>query len=1088
MDESGAFDKDGNDEQATRSDTPVSTAGPSFTDNVPSSPVNIAGPSFTDNVPSSLVNTVGPSVSTTNAFEEHLFQRFSLFKNASAFPHVLNVSLIQDTRIFGNAYDDEDVEEDVDMNNVASSYKAPDDSFTKFLKDHPQDQVIGKTSTKWVFRNKKDEKGIVVKNKARLVAQGYTQEEVIDYDEVFAPVARIEAIRLFLAYASFKDFVVYQMDVKSAFLYGKTEEEVYVCQPPGFEDPNFPDKVYKVYVDDIIFGSTKKELNTEFEKLMHDKFQMSSMGELSFFLGLQVQQKSDGIFLSQDKYAAEILKKFNFVSVKTASTPMEPNKALIKDEEAEEVDVHLYRSMIGSLMYLTTSRHDITFAVCTCARDSPFHLEAFSDSDYAEASLDRKSITGEYVAAANCCGQVLWIQNQMLDYGFNFMNTKIYIDNESTIFIVKNPVFHSKTKHIEIRHHLIRDSHEKKLVQVIKIHIDQNVADLLTKAFDVNRLVMRLSIRSWVTEWKGLPLLLLGSGPRCQDTILGDVDAQTWFKIASIKSNDLPLSRVNILGSGEDKNGEMEITATIDGRFKTVTEASIRRHLNLEDSDGIPTLPNAEFFEQLAFMGPKKTALEQFSSNIATAIICLATNRTFNFSKMIFDGMMKNLDIESHHTPTSAPSTSQPPTSTPSLQTTHDAEEPATMPHDSPLPRVQSLRSDEGSLTLNELMVLYTLLSKKVESLESDLHGEKGEKEISTANASVSTANAIPEVKDESVPKKTKKQLEQERLGHEEDIRLQEQINKEERQRIARDAEIAKQLQEEIDTARQEQEVIAEANPTHDIDWRDPAVLRYHALQNRSFSIAEVRKNMCMYLKNQGGYKQSHFKGMSFEDVRLIFERVWDQNHTFVPKDSKIEKEVMKRPGFDLQQESIKKNDNSIKPTRGTRKKTLARKRAGGKDSEESVKKQKLEDDTEKEELKAYLDIVPGEEFAMEVESLATKYPIVDWKTHILIENFMYYQIIRADGSSKNYKIFSEMLDDFDRQDVMDLHRLVEERYVTTSPEGYYLMLWGDLKTLFEPDEEDEVRRKQHRYNLISWRLFDSCGIHILLMDNGIAI
>ncbi|GJY75235.1 putative ribonuclease H-like domain-containing protein, partial [Tanacetum coccineum] len=220
-----------------------------------------------------------------------------------------------------------------------------------------------------------------LRNKARLVAQGYTQEEGIDYDEVFAPVARIEAIRLFLAYASFMGFIVYQMDVKSAFLYGTIEEEVYVCQPPGFEDPQFPDKVYKVekalyglhqaprawyetlstyliengfrrgtidktlfikkdkgdillvqvYVDDIIFGSTKKSLCDEFEGLMHKRFQMSSMGELTFFLGLQVQQKEDGIFISQDKYVAEILKKFDFATVKTAITPIETNKALVKD-------------------------------------------------------------------------------------------------------------------------------------------------------------------------------------------------------------------------------------------------------------------------------------------------------------------------------------------------------------------------------------------------------------------------------------------------------------------------------------------------------------------------------------------------------------------------------------------------------------------------------------------------------------------------------------------------------------------------------------------------------------------------------------
>ncbi|GJS74564.1 retrovirus-related pol polyprotein from transposon TNT 1-94 [Tanacetum coccineum] len=230
-----------------------------------------------------------------------------------------------------------------------------------------------------VYRNKKDDRGIMVRNKARLVAQGYTQEVGINYDEVFSPVARIEAIRLFLAYASFMGFIVYQMDVKSAFVYGTIEEEVYVCQPPSFEDPQFPDKVYK--------------------------------------------QKDDGIFISQDKYMVNILKKFKFATVKTASTPTETNKALLKDEEAADVDIYLYRSMIRSLMYLTASRPDIMFAVCACVRfqvtpkvphlhavkrifrylkgqpklglwyprDSEFDLEAFSDSDYA-ASLDRKFV------------------------------------------------------------------------------------------------------------------------------------------------------------------------------------------------------------------------------------------------------------------------------------------------------------------------------------------------------------------------------------------------------------------------------------------------------------------------------------------------------------------------------------------------------------------------------------------------------------------------------------------------------------------------------------------------------------------------
>nr|GEX25916.1 ribonuclease H-like domain-containing protein [Tanacetum cinerariifolium]GEY59587.1 ribonuclease H-like domain-containing protein [Tanacetum cinerariifolium] len=187
-----------------------------------SSPISTAGPSFVNAASQIPLNAAGHSVST-NAFEEHSFERFSYFKNAFSLPHVPMVTPIDDTGIFGNAYDDDVLEEEVDMNNVDSSYAISE-----------------------ATKNKKDERGIVIKNKARLVAQGHTQEEGIDYDEVFAPLARFEAIRLFLAYASFKDFVVYQMNVKSAFLYEKIKEEVYVCQSPGFEDPNFPDKVYKV--------------------------------------------------------------------------------------------------------------------------------------------------------------------------------------------------------------------------------------------------------------------------------------------------------------------------------------------------------------------------------------------------------------------------------------------------------------------------------------------------------------------------------------------------------------------------------------------------------------------------------------------------------------------------------------------------------------------------------------------------------------------------------------------------------------------------------------------------------------------------
>ncbi|GJY77929.1 putative ribonuclease H-like domain-containing protein [Tanacetum coccineum] len=581
--------------------------------------------------------------------------------------------------------------------------------------------------TKWVSRNKKDERGIVIRNKARLVAQGYTQEEGIDYDEVFAPVARIEAIRLFLAYASFKDFVVYQMDVKRAFLYGKIEKEVYACQPPrawyetlstyllenGFQRGTIDKTLFikkvkgdillvQVYVDDIIFGSTKKSLCTEFEKLMHKKFQMSSISELTLFLGLQVTQKDDIIFISQDKYVDEILKKFGFSTVKTASTPMETSKPLMKDENAEDVDVHLYRSMIGSLMYLTSSRPDIMFVVCACARfqvtpkvlhlhavkrifrylkgqpklglwypkDSPFDLEAYTDSDYAGASLDRKSTTGgcqflgsrliswqckkqtvvanstteaEYVAASNCYGQVLWIQNQLLDYGYNFMNTKIFIDNESTICIVKNPVFHSKTKHIEIRHHFIRDSYEKRLIQVIKIHTDHNVADLLTKAFDVSRfqyLIVKWSAKAAKDEIEVKTgnskvnaaehyLVLLGEKHADFDEIVNFLNASP-IRYALTVSPTIYVSYIEQFWSTAKikiVNNERQLRAKVDGKKIVISESPVRRDLQFNDKD-----EHAEYDESNTYV------LERFNTTAGNPVKKILLKLNLSDHRILKDG------------------------------------------------------------------------------------------------------------------------------------------------------------------------------------------------------------------------------------------------------------------------------------------------------------------------------------------------------------------------------------------------------------------------------------------------------------------
>ncbi|GJZ13969.1 putative ribonuclease H-like domain-containing protein [Tanacetum coccineum] len=406
-----------------------------------------------------------------------------------------NMSALEDYSIFDSSIDDEDDGAEADINNLDTTIQVSSIPTTRIHKDHPLDQeelkkvIHALKDPSWIkamqeehlqFKNKKDEMGIVIRNKVRLVAQGYTQEEGIDYDEVFAHFARIEAIRLFLAYASFKDFMVYQMDVKSVFLFGKIEEEVYVCQPLGFEDPDFPDRVYKF--KKALYGlhqAPRAWYETFSTYLLDNGFQRGKIDKTLFIkrqkdevyrrtfslLRFTMMQKKDGIFISQDKYVEEILKKFGFTKVKTASTPMETQKPLLKDEDGEEVDVHMYRSMIGSLMYLTSSRLDIMFAVCACARyqvnpkvshlhavkrifrylkgqpklglwypkDSPFDLVAYTDSDYARASLDRKSTTGgcqflgcrliswqckkqtvvanstteaEYVAASSCCRQV----------------------------------------------------------------------------------------------------------------------------------------------------------------------------------------------------------------------------------------------------------------------------------------------------------------------------------------------------------------------------------------------------------------------------------------------------------------------------------------------------------------------------------------------------------------------------------------------------------------------------------------------------------------------------------------------------------
>ncbi|GKD42305.1 retrovirus-related pol polyprotein from transposon TNT 1-94 [Tanacetum coccineum] len=325
--------------------------------------------------------------------------------------------------------------------------------------------------SKWVFKNKKDEHGTTTKNKARLVAQGYSQEQGIDYDGTFAPVTRMEAIRIFLAFYTYMNFKVYQMDVKSAFLNGELKEEVYVKQPPGFESSEFPD--YK------------------FEKLMTKKFEMSMMGEITYFLGLQIKQDDKGISICQEQYTRNLLKKYEISDSSSVKTPMVPPNNLCLDLDGKLVNETSYRGMIRSLMYLTTTRPDIQFYTVLSARyqSSPkeshliavkrilrylkgtptlglyypkcsgFDLKGYLDSDYAGCNMDRKStsVEAEYVTAAGCCASILWMKSQLSDYDIHFKMVPIFCDNTSAFAISNNQVLHSRTKHIDVRYHFIRD-------------------------------------------------------------------------------------------------------------------------------------------------------------------------------------------------------------------------------------------------------------------------------------------------------------------------------------------------------------------------------------------------------------------------------------------------------------------------------------------------------------------------------------------------------------------------------------------------------------------------------------------------------
>ncbi|GJY04726.1 ribonuclease H-like domain-containing protein, partial [Tanacetum coccineum] len=918
-------------------------------------------------------------------------------------------------------------------------------------------------------------------------------------------------IRLFLAYASFKDFAVYQMDVKSAFLYGKIKEEVYVFHPPGFEDPDFPDRVYKV--EKALCGVPKKKLCTEFEKIMHKKFQMSSMGELTFFLGLfQVNPKVSHLYVVK----------------------------------------RIFRYLKGQpklgLWY---------------PKDSPFDLVAYTDSDYAGASLDRKSIRGGCQFLG--CRLISWqCKKQTVVANYTTEAEYIYIDNESTICIVKNPVFHSKTKHIEIRHHFIRDSNEKKLIQMIKIHTDKNVADLLTKAFDkeigVNAGDSKLMLLEKVNAARHNLLLLVVK------TVNGEVQLQALVdgkKVTIIETSQLALMgyekpsqkltfykalfspqwkflihtspamlRLNMVKNVDcsvkflmyprfvqvflDKQiGDMSthdeifvtpshtkkvfgnMQALVDGKKVIITETSVRRDLQLEDAEGIECLPNADIFEQLALMGISlkvwplqqrvldlentKTAQAQEISSLKLRVKRLEKkggSRTHKLKRLFkvsrsakvvsskdeglgdqedaFKQGRKIDDIEQDADVTLVDVTQG---------RYDDAQMFDTYVFNSEEVFVaeKSEKVVEEVVSTAEVSAAATITTEEITLAQALAEFRSAKPKVvvqepvqSTTTTSPST---IPKAKSitfrdpgESTTRTTLTPIPSniKDKGKAKMIKPEKPLKKKEKIRLNEELAFKLQAEEEEQArlAREKVEKVEEAN----ISWDNVQAMikanrllaeRFQAREQEEFTdkekarlfveLLEKRKKHFAALRAQEKRNKPPTKAQN-KKIQKLFDKAMTRVNMFVDMDTELVKEISKKAEAEMSQESSSK-------------------RAGEELEQEIAKKQKMEDYKEKENLKQCFEIVQDNEVAINAIPLATKPAIiVDYKIHRKGKQG-YYEIMRADGSSKIY---------------------------------YYLVSWSKAltKKIWKLYGKDLIWRNLQGKKVLLLRLYDSCGIHFVRFED----
>nr|GEW26144.1 copia protein [Tanacetum cinerariifolium] len=714
-----------------------------------------------------------------------------------------------------------------------------------------------------ILKNKKDERGIVIRNKARLVAQGHTQEEGIDYNEVFAPVVRIEAIILFLAYASFMGFTVYQMDVKSAFFYGTIDEEV------------------------------------EFKALMHEKFQMSAMGELNFFLGLQVLQKEDGIFLSQDKHQV---------------TPKECHMHVFK---------RIFRYLKGHpklrLWYPKESAFDLTIV----------------------ATLTTEA---EYIAVASCCGQVLWIQNQLLDYGFFIIAVQTPGSGISILLAVGTPSTGNGNLYCQWE-------------------LSPGSGNTLCILFPTTKLiyVVEHSKLGFVKEYLNIYTLFVSHF--VPGWVIGTSNYLGVLRILMISLRLIPLSEHNvdfhpIVDFIEASLLRIEITkegtkilATVDGILRTVSETSLMRNLKLHDDEGISSLLDTELFENLTLMGynissnqkfnfqkgqfsyqwkylihiimrclsPKSTGFNEFSINIATALVCLATNRTYNFLKMIFNGLVKNVNNKGEGSGT------------------------PTKPHDTPSP--------EDHPTTNTTYSLPTLPPVTTASIPTVTPSKTTPIRQYTRRARIAQSSALPLVADE-LTTPLRDELEINRLK--ERVKLLEDREGVDAERSGDDAPIK---------GRNLVEGEAAAKRVSD-DTKEMATVltSMDAATVLASGVADVPTASPLAAEVPTGSDVVPTTGLIFATAIVVTPYIRRKGKETLSgsnlKSLFLWTERLKRKGLILKQESVKKL----------------------KTSEEVTEEAKSPDEVPEEKVKEMMQLVPIEE--VYVEALQVKHPIIDWKVH----------------------------------------------------------------------------------------------------------